>query len=58
MPWHSEQVTQVLTKPRNAKTLTLNITIRMGEDPTRTAAGRQALTIAGRMGKQVLKVRT
>ncbi len=36
------QVTQVLTKPRNAKTLTPNITIRMAEDPHRTAANIHA----------------
>ena len=44
------QVTQVLTKPRNAKTLTPNITIRMAEDTHRTAANIHAAcsTSAGR----------
>jgi Fic family protein len=31
------QVTRVLTKPRNVKKLTPNITVRMAEDPARTA---------------------
>jgi predicted transcriptional regulator len=36
------QVTQVLTKPRNAKMLTPNITVRMASDVERTAANIHA----------------